>query len=89
MDRIQPSISSEDYDSFAVILKDAPEFPASYLLWCEQCLKENEKEIARGKTLNKVQVHPQEFAEYCRACGQNASLTMLGAFAVAKNHRNA
>lgn len=56
MDRIQPSISSEDYDSFAVILKDDPEFPASYVLWGEKCSEENKKEIARGKTLNKVQV---------------------------------
>ena len=54
MDRIQPSISSEDYDSFAAILKDDPDFPANYLLWREKCLKENEMEIARGRTLIKV-----------------------------------
>ena len=88
MDRIQPNISREDFDSFAGILKNDPEFPASYLMWCEQCLNKNEKGVTRSNTLNKVQVHPQEFNDYCRACGQDASLTMLSAFAVAKSQRN-
>lgn len=86
---IQPSISREDYDAFAVLLKNDPEFPASHVLWSEQAAKQSANALSHGQQLNVVQIYPQEFADYCRACGQDANFTMLCAFAVAKNHRNA
>lgn len=88
MDRIQPSISREDYDAFALILKNDHEFPDSYVIWSEQAMKQSANALTHGKRLNEVRIHPQEFADYCRACGQDANFTMLRAFAGAKNHRN-
>ncbi|MBU1225033.1 MAG: hypothetical protein KKA22_14850 [Gammaproteobacteria bacterium] len=89
MDKIQPNISREDYPTFAGLLKNDPEFPASHILWSEQAEKQSANALSHGQQLNVVQIYPQEFADYCRACGQKPNLTMLGAFAVAKNHRNA
>ena len=89
MDSIQPSISREDYDAFALIFKNDHEFPDSYVIWSELAMKQIANALTRGKRLNEVQIHPQEFVDYCRACGQGVNFTILRAFAVAKYHRNA
>ena len=80
-------VAREDYDAFARILGGDPEFPKSYDLWLEQIAQEDEKCRARGDVLNAAEVHPQEFADWCRRSGLDARFQNLSAFAVYKANR--
>jgi hypothetical protein len=83
---ISPVLLSEEYQSFIPLFDD--EFPTTYDRWLENSAKESAKRIAQGYIIKEVVIHPQEFADYCRACGQNTSLTMLNGFAAAKAARS-
>lgn len=79
---IAPQLIAEEYDSFVPLFNG--ELPTAFDGWLEYSTKENAKRIAQGYILKEVVIHPQEFTDYCLACGQNTSLTMLNAFAIAK-----
>ena len=79
---IVPIFLRHEYD--AILALGNLELPATYDWWLEQRAKEKAKYAARGIVENETVVHPQEFALYCQRCGQDVSLTMLHAFAVAK-----
>ena len=83
---ICPQLLAEEYNAFVALLN--LELPATYNGWLERSAKENAARSAQGYFLKRVVINPQEFSDYCRACGQNPSLTMLNAFAVAKSTRN-
>jgi hypothetical protein len=81
--RIHPKLPRDEYDRFFLILKDDLEFPSTYDAW----IKQDEQELAERRTRGEVRIvtiHPEEFADWCRRSGQNPSLTVLRAFAIAK-----
>lgn len=67
MPRIAAIIQREEYDSFAKLIGHDPEFPKTYDAWLEGMTKENKQRRAHGETINEVVIHPQEFAEWCKA----------------------
>ncbi|WP_454842640.1 hypothetical protein [Pseudomonas hormoni] len=77
-------ISPDEYDAFATLVGHDPEFPKTYDEWFERTTKENEQCGARGEIVNEVTIHPQEFADYCKACGFDPAFIHLGLFAVKK-----
>ncbi|WP_129932327.1 hypothetical protein [Pseudomonas sp. SWI36] len=87
MPRIAVIISPDEYDAFATIIGHDPEFPKTYDDWLKRTTKENEQHRARGEVINEVTIHPQEFANWCKACGLDPSYILLGMFAGTKVHR--
>jgi hypothetical protein len=79
------SILQEEYDSFRSMLKE--ELPETYDEWHEIKLKENSRLTANGINIVEVVVHPQEFVDFCRDCGQPESLFLLGGLSIAKSRR--
>ena len=79
---IVPMFHGHEYD--AILALGDLELPATFDGWLEHRAKEKAKHAARGDIENETIVHPQEFALYCKRCGQDISLTMLNAFAIAK-----
>ena len=84
MPRIAVIISPDEYDSFAKLVGHDPEFPKTYDGWLERATKENEQCRTRGEIPNEVTIHPQEFADWCKASGLDPAFSHLGAFAVKK-----
>lgn len=87
MPRIAVIISREEYDAFTRLVGHDPEFPKTHDGWLERTTEESKKCRARGEAVNEVTIHPQEFADWCRACGFDPAFSYLGAFAVAKAAR--
>lgn len=77
-------ISPDEYDAFATLIGHDPVFPKTYDDWLERTTKENEQCRARGEIVNKVTIHPQEFADYCKASGLDPTFILIEAFAVKK-----
>lgn len=84
--RIAVVISNDEYDAFAKLVGHDPEFSKTYDEWLERTTKEKEQCRARGEIVNEVTIHPQEFADWCKASGFDPAFIHLGAFAAAKAH---
>lgn len=87
MPRIVVIISPDEYDAFATLVGHDSKFSKTYSEWLERTTKEKEQYRARGEIVNEVTIHPQEFADWCKACSFDPAFIHLGAFAVAKAHR--
>ena len=81
------SILPEEYEAFVRFVPNDERFPDTYDDWVKRTSEENAKCKSRGDILNEVVIHPEEFAEYCRATRQEPSYVILEAVAVRKAHQ--
>jgi len=72
---ISASILQEDYDSFHSMLNE--ELPPTHSEWLANKTMEDGKHTANGAIINKVVIHPQEYADYCRDSGLDTNLVTL------------
>ena len=84
---VSPRIAREDYVAFRILLRSDPDFPDSFEGWQRLCLRNDAKRVNSGHTIQEVPITPEEFEEYCRACGHEGTAAMLLAFAVVKAAR--
>ena len=82
---ISASILQEDYDSFHSMLNE--ELPPTHSEWLAKKTMEDGKHTANGAIINKVVIHPQEYADYCRDSGLDTNLVTLEGFAINKKSR--
>jgi hypothetical protein len=82
--RIKPWIEPNDFEAFRQSAVDHLDLPDTYDEWLELATQEETKFGAVGIALDKVIVHPNEFASYCLAGGLEKNAVTFGAFAVAK-----
>lgn len=80
------AIERHEYDAFAALLKDDPEFPASYDEWMASALSEDERRVTQGRPVVHVVVHARQFADWCRRAAQRPNVDMLRAFAISERY---
>ncbi|TKS58242.1 MAG: hypothetical protein EWM72_03134 [Nitrospira sp.] len=86
--RIVISLLRDEYDAFARLAPNDPDFPPTFDEWLRRAADELEKDVAKGyKHVQKVVIHPQEFADWCNAIGLKPCFIYLGAFGTAKAAR--
>lgn len=84
---VSPRIAREDYVAFKILLRTDPDFPDRFEEWQSLCLRLDAKRVNSGHPIQEVAIGPEEFGQYCRACGREPSSAMLLAFAVVKAAR--
>ena len=84
---IAPRITPDEFGAFLALMAGDPDFPRSYDGWHDQGLKDDGQNIAQGRLIHEVVVHAQEFADHCKALGQQPTLATLHAFAAKKHHK--
>ena len=81
---VSPRISREEFDDFKRLVKDDPEFPADHARWVKLIEQSDAERRARGLLIQELEIHPQEFANWCAATALDPNFYTLMAFAVAK-----
>ena len=76
-------IKREDYDAFKSLCANDPDLPDTFDEWLQRATEHAAKTEARGDTIDKVIVDPQEFAKWCLAAGVDRNNVTLSGFAVA------
>ena len=69
MARIKPWISEHDFETFRQSAVDNLDLADTYDEWLKLAAEEEAQYRAVGIALDKVVVHPDEFAAYCLASG--------------------
>jgi hypothetical protein len=82
---IKPWFSPSNYDAVRREAEDDLGLPGTYIEWLDLATKEIAELEARGRTVIKVVVVPDQFARYCEACGQKQNAAMLAAFVAEKS----
>lgn len=77
-------IEPDDFDRFRVLIRNDPEFPASFDEFKKRADELSAKSQSRGHVAKKVVVHPDEYIVYCRAAGLEHNTATLGSFAILK-----
>lgn len=74
-----PCILPGEFRYFAALLQSDADFPQTYSAWLQRTYRDATQARRRS-----IDVHPQEFADYCRRHGTSPRLAALQAFAAIK-----
>jgi hypothetical protein len=83
----QPCIAPDDFEAFRTLIKSDSNFPATYERWLESRAKERDKARAQGNVVNMIDVHPQEFSDFCWDRNQPPSAYLLSVHAAIKGRQ--
>lgn len=78
-----PLITPQDFNAFRGLL--SPDFANSYDEWFNLHTKEKLERGQVGFDIHEIQVDPNEFVRYCRACGVTPNRKTLLDFAIEKD----
>jgi hypothetical protein len=81
---IKPWFSPSNFDVIRRAAINNLGLPDTYEAWLDLATKEIADLKARGVVVNKVVVTPDQFAPYCKACGQEQNAAILTAFVAEK-----
>lgn len=85
--RIQYVLSKDDFGAMKGLMPDDDRLPVTFDEWLAQTTARNEQLKAGGDEIIEVEVRSDRFAAYCAASGLQRNIDTLGAYAVAKRHR--
>lgn len=79
---VVPWFTANDYDSVKRLVAEFPDRRDTFEQWLEVATERVLDIESRGRIAIKAHVDPKQFADYCRAIGQECNYATLGAYAV-------
>lgn len=82
--RIEPWLNKDDYDAFKKLAPDDPDLPPTFDEWLENALDKLSAFVKSGVPIERIDISPIEFKNYCDAASINPDGVARAAFAVSK-----
>jgi hypothetical protein len=76
-----PIIRKEHYDAFAIPTTDIPK---TFDVWAKSIAQERAQFISTGATIVPIEIHPDEFSEFCTQRGIPANFEAIKSIVLEK-----